>query len=71
MGLTDMKVKSFFLVSLIGMLAGTALYVNAGSQLASIEKVSDILDPYTLVALLVIGLFVILSKKLKHKMEFL
>ena len=42
MGLTKIGVGSFFWVSQLGMLAGTALYVNAGTQLASIETISQI-----------------------------
>ena len=42
MGLTKIGVGSFFWVSQVGMLAGTALYVNAGTQLASIETISEI-----------------------------
>ena len=40
MGLTPLKTWQFFFVSQIGMLAGTIVYVNAGSQLASIDSIS-------------------------------
>jgi pyruvate/2-oxoglutarate dehydrogenase complex dihydrolipoamide dehydrogenase (E3) component/uncharacterized membrane protein YdjX (TVP38/TMEM64 family) len=45
MGLTRMKVVTYFWVSQVGMLAGTVAYVNAGTQLASIQSLSGILSP--------------------------
>jgi pyruvate/2-oxoglutarate dehydrogenase complex dihydrolipoamide dehydrogenase (E3) component/uncharacterized membrane protein YdjX (TVP38/TMEM64 family) len=45
MGLTRMKVLTYFWVSQVGMLAGTVAYVNAGTQLASIQSLSGILSP--------------------------
>jgi pyruvate/2-oxoglutarate dehydrogenase complex dihydrolipoamide dehydrogenase (E3) component/uncharacterized membrane protein YdjX (TVP38/TMEM64 family) len=44
-GLTRMPVRTFFLVSQVGMLAGTIVYVNAGTQLARINSPADILSP--------------------------
>ena len=46
MGLTPMRAMTFFGVSQIGMLAGTAVYVNAGTQLAAVDSLSGILSPY-------------------------
>ena len=45
MGLTAMRLAIFYLVSQVGMLPGTLVYVNAGTQLAAIRSVSDILSP--------------------------
>lgn len=45
MGLTAIKTRTFFVASLLGMFAGTAIYVNAGTQLASLTSLSDILSP--------------------------
>ncbi|PKO47092.1 MAG: pyridine nucleotide-disulfide oxidoreductase [Betaproteobacteria bacterium HGW-Betaproteobacteria-22] len=45
MGLTPLKTSTYFLVSLVGMAAGTAVYVNAGTQLASLTSLSGILSP--------------------------
>lgn len=45
MGLTPIPVWTFFWVSLVGMLAGTAVYVNAGTQLAQLDSLSGILSP--------------------------
>jgi len=62
MGLTAMRVLTFALVSQIGMLPGTAVYVNAGTQLARIEKTSDILSPALIGSLVLLGLFPLLAK---------
>jgi uncharacterized membrane protein YdjX (TVP38/TMEM64 family) len=42
MGLTAMKARTFYWVSQLGMLAGTLVYVNAGTQLAQIESLKGI-----------------------------
>lgn len=52
MGLTSIRTRTFFIISQLGMLAGTAVYVNAGTQLAEIESVKDILSPRYLLHLL-------------------
>ncbi len=64
MGLTKMRLFTFFWVSQIGMLAGTIVYVNAGRQLAQIDSLSGILSPGVLVSFAVLGLFPITVKKL-------
>lgn len=55
MGLTAIRTRTFFAASLAGMLAGTAVYVNAGTQLAAIDSLSDVVSPT------VIGSFVLLA----------
>lgn len=45
MGLTRMKVWTYFWVSQLGMLAGTLAFVNAGTQLGRIDSASGILSP--------------------------
>lgn len=44
MGLTPIKLKTFYWVSQLGMFAGTAVYVNAGTQLGEINSASEILS---------------------------
>ncbi len=44
MGLTPIKLKTFYWVSQLGMFAGTIVYVNAGTQLAQINSASEILS---------------------------
>ena len=62
MGLTQIGARPFYLVSQIGMLPGTAVYVNAGTQLASIESTADILSPAVIGSLLLLGVFPLLAK---------
>jgi pyruvate/2-oxoglutarate dehydrogenase complex dihydrolipoamide dehydrogenase (E3) component/uncharacterized membrane protein YdjX (TVP38/TMEM64 family) len=57
MGLTRLPTWTFFWVSLTGMLAGTAVYVNAGTQLASINALSDILSPPLIASFLLLAGF--------------
>jgi uncharacterized membrane protein YdjX (TVP38/TMEM64 family) len=45
MGLTPMRAWTFYWVSQVGMLAGTVVYVNAGTQLAGIDSLRGILSP--------------------------
>lgn len=62
MGLTTLDARRFYLVSQFGMLAGTAVYVNAGTQLASIDAPADILSPGLLASLVLLGIFPIVAK---------
>jgi pyruvate/2-oxoglutarate dehydrogenase complex dihydrolipoamide dehydrogenase (E3) component/uncharacterized membrane protein YdjX (TVP38/TMEM64 family) len=62
MGLTPMGASRFYLVSQVGMLAGTAVYVNAGTQLAAIQSPADILSPGLLGSFVLLGLFPLLAK---------
>ncbi len=64
MGLTRMRLFTFFWVSQIGMLAGTIVYVNAGKELAKINSLSGILSPGVLISFAVLGLFPIIMTKL-------
>ena len=63
MGLTPIKTLQFFVVSQLGMLAGTVVYVNAGSQLASITSLSGILSPGLLLSFALLGIFPLIAKK--------
>jgi uncharacterized membrane protein YdjX (TVP38/TMEM64 family) len=63
MGLTKMPTATFFWISQIGMLAGTIVYVNAGTQLVSIQSLSDITSPALIVSFVLIGLFPLAAKK--------
>lgn len=57
MGLTTLRSSTYFWVSLVGMFAGTAVYVNAGTQLAAITELSDIMSPALVISLTVLALF--------------
>ena len=62
-GLTRMPVRTFYWVSQVGMLAGTAVYVNAGTQLGRINSLSGILSPGLLLSFVLLGLFPLIAKK--------
>ncbi len=64
MGLTAMRLLTFALVSQAGMLLGTLVFVNAGTQLAAIESTRDILSPALLGSFVLLGLFPLLAKAL-------
>lgn len=64
MGLTRMRLFTYFWVSQIGMLAGTVVYVNAGKELAKIDSLSGIISPGVLVSFAALGLFPLVVKKL-------
>ncbi|HQZ07521.1 MAG TPA: FAD-dependent oxidoreductase [Burkholderiaceae bacterium] len=64
MGLTRMKPLTFFWVSQVGMLAGTVAYVYAGTEIARIDSLGDILSPGLIGAFVVLGLFPLLAKKI-------
>ncbi len=63
MGLTAMKAATFFWVSQLGMLAGTVVYVYAGTQLAQITSLKSIVSPGLALALVLLGIFPLLAKK--------
>jgi len=64
MGLTKMRLITYYWVSQVGMLAGTIVYVNAGKELAKIDSLSGILSPGLLISFAILGLFPITVKKL-------
>jgi len=64
MGLTRMRPWTFYWVSQLGMLAGTAVYVNAGTQLAAIDSPAGILRPNLIGALLLLGVFPLVAKRI-------
>lgn len=64
MGLTPIKTIPFYWVSQIGMLAGTAVFVNAGTQLAQISSLKGILSPAIIGSFVLLGIFPIIAKKI-------
>ncbi len=64
MGLTPIKTWSFYSVSQIGMLLGTAVYVNAGSELAQISSLSGLVSPPVIFSFVLLGLFPLAAKYL-------
>ena len=64
MGLTRMKTGVFYVASQIGMLAGTIVYVNAGTQLARIDSLRGILSPGLIGSFVLLGVFPLIAKKI-------
>ncbi len=64
MGLTKMKAWTFYWVSQVGMLAGTLVYVNAGTQLARIDSLRGILSPALIGSFALLGVFPLIAKKI-------
>ena len=64
MGLTRMKVWTYYWVSQIGMLAGTAVYVNAGTQLAQLDSMKGILSPALLGSFVLLGIFPLIARRI-------
>ena len=62
MALTPIKTLTFYLVSQLGMLLGTIIFVNAGTQLATLNSTGDILSVNLIISLFVLGLFPIVAK---------
>ena len=63
MGLTAIRVSTYYWVSQLGMLAGTLAYVNAGTQLARIDSMSGIVSPAVLASFAALGLLPLAGKK--------
>lgn len=63
MGLTRIKTFTFYFISQLGMLPGTAVYVNAGVQLSQIESLKGIVSLDVLGSLALLGIFPIIAKK--------
>jgi pyruvate/2-oxoglutarate dehydrogenase complex dihydrolipoamide dehydrogenase (E3) component/uncharacterized membrane protein YdjX (TVP38/TMEM64 family) len=64
MGLTKMKTLTFYWVSQVGMLLGTIVFVNAGTQLAKIDSLKGILSPGLIGSFVLLGIFPIIAKKI-------
>lgn len=64
MGLTLIRTSVFYFVSQLGMLLGTIVYVNAGTQLAKIESAKGILSLELILSFALIGIFPLIAKKI-------
>ncbi len=62
MGLTKFPTWKFFFVSQVGMLPGTFVYVNAGTEISKIENLKGILSPGLLLSFSLLGLLPLISR---------
>ncbi len=63
MGLTRLPGRTFYWVSQLGMLPATIVFVNAGTQLARIESLGDVLSPAVAGSFALLGVFPLLSRR--------
>ncbi len=69
MALTPMAAGRFYWVSQLGMFAGTVVYVNAGTQLASINSLKDVVSPGLLGSFVLLGLFPLIAKAIVNALQ--
>ncbi len=69
MGLTPIPARSFYIVSQIGMLMGTAVYVNAGSELAQISSLSGMVSGPVIFSLVLLGVFPLVGKLIVNTLQ--
>jgi uncharacterized membrane protein YdjX (TVP38/TMEM64 family) len=69
MALTPIRAWTFYWVSQVGMLAGTAVYVYAGTELGKIGSPKDILSPTLIGAFVLLGLFPLIARKVVEKIN--
>jgi uncharacterized membrane protein YdjX (TVP38/TMEM64 family) len=66
MALTSMRMVTFYWVSQLGMLPGTAVYINAGKQLGEISSTSDIFSVDLILSFVILGIFPLAVKKIMN-----
>ena len=64
MGLTNIPARTFYGFSQLGMIPGTLAFVYAGTQLAKIQSLKDVLSPGLITAFVILGLLPITTRKL-------
>lgn len=69
MGLTPIRTRTFWWVSQLGMISGTAVYVYAGAAVPSLRELAErglggILSPKAIIAFVILGLFPVTVKKI-------
>ena len=69
MGLTPISTVRYYLVSQLGMLPGTAVYLNAGTQLAEIKTLAGIVSPTVLLSFALLGVFPLIAKWILSKLQ--
>ncbi|HUX24876.1 MAG TPA: FAD-dependent oxidoreductase [Burkholderiales bacterium] len=69
MGLTAIRTRTFYWVSQAGMLLGTIVYVNAGTQLGKFTSLSGILSPALIGSFVLLGIFPLIAKKITERLR--
>jgi len=74
MGLTPIRPRTYWWVSQLGMLPGTAVYVYAGSSVPNLKTLAEkglggILSPQLIVAFVLLGIFPLIVKKVMQRLR--
>jgi uncharacterized membrane protein YdjX (TVP38/TMEM64 family) len=69
MGVTGIKNWTFYWVSQLGIIIGTAVYVNAGTQLIEINQLADIVSGDLILSFVSLGMFPLLAKFLLSALQ--
>lgn len=67
MGLTDIKLKNFYIISQIGTLLSIGIFVNAGLQLSTLNSLHNIMSTPIILSFTLIGIVPFLIKFLLKK----
>jgi len=59
-GITGIPLRTYALGTLVGILPGSLVFVNAGASLAAVENVRQVVGPRTLGSFALLGLFALL-----------
>jgi len=70
MGLTPIKLKTFYWVSQLGMFAGTIVYVNAGTQLAQINSAAEILSAELIISFVLLAMLPFVGRVIVNQLKY-
>lgn len=72
--LFNVRLRTYVLTTLFGIIPGTFVYANVGRELGTIESLSDLASPQTLIAFTLLGLFALIPtiyKQIKNRKKSL
>jgi pyruvate/2-oxoglutarate dehydrogenase complex dihydrolipoamide dehydrogenase (E3) component/uncharacterized membrane protein YdjX (TVP38/TMEM64 family) len=69
MGLTSIRLRTFYWVSQLGMLPATIVFVYAGTQLAHIQRLSDVVSPRLLLSFTILGIFPLIARGIVRALQ--
>ena len=69
MGLTPIRTHTFYWVSQLGMLPGTLVYVNAGTELGAVDSLAGVLSPGLVASFVLLGLFPLLARWMVERVQ--
>jgi uncharacterized membrane protein YdjX (TVP38/TMEM64 family) len=69
MGVTPIRIITYILVSIAGMLPVTFIFVNAGTQLQNIQTMDDVMSPTVITAFMLLAVFILIGNWLATKIR--